>query len=263
VPPADAAAGRAVDAGAFDLPGAGSAAVLCLHGLTGTPYEVRPLAEALAAAGVRAVGPLLPGHQSPGALAKVRHEDWTAEAVRLHRALRAQHERVYVLGVSMGGLLALSLAAAGGVDAAVVIGVPLRLRQPLGALVPLLRLLVPFPAKSGGSDIRDPEARARHPSMPVMPLAAVRQLQHLQRRVRADLGRVASPVLVAHGALDRTAHPADSHEIFRSIASVRREHLVLPRSGHVVPVDLDGPILAAAAVRFLLGSDREEGSNRV
>ena len=48
-----------VDAGAFDLPGGGRAAALCLHGLTGTPYEVRPLGEALAAAGIRALGPAL------------------------------------------------------------------------------------------------------------------------------------------------------------------------------------------------------------
>jgi carboxylesterase len=252
-----------VDAAPFDLPGTGTAAALCLHGLTGTPYEVRPLGEALAAVGVRAVGPLLPGHESPEELARVRHEDWMAEARRLHGELRAEHDRVYAVGMSMGGLLALSLAAAGGVDAAVVIGVPLRLRQPIGVLVPLLRLLVPFPSKTGGSDIRDSEARARHPSMPVMPLAAVRQLQHLQRRVRAELGRIACPLLVAHGALDRTANPAHAREIFRSVASARREHLELPRSGHVVPVDLDGPSLVAAAVRFLTGSDLATQTNAV
>ena len=56
-----------VDASAFDwMPvcGDGRAAALCLHGLTGTPYEVRPIAEALVARGIRARGPALPGHDT-------------------------------------------------------------------------------------------------------------------------------------------------------------------------------------------------------
>ena len=43
------------DPAAFDLPGAGKAAALCLHGLTGTPYEVRSLGEALADALVQSL----------------------------------------------------------------------------------------------------------------------------------------------------------------------------------------------------------------
>jgi carboxylesterase len=84
-----------------------------------------------------------------------------------------------------------------------------------------------------------------------MPLASVHELVRLQRRVRASLPRVTAPILVAHGAQDRTAHPADAHEILAQVASVEREHLFLEASGHVVPVDHDGPQLAAATVEFL------------
>jgi carboxylesterase len=73
-----------VDASPFDLGGDAPAAALCLHGLTGTPYEVRPLAEALVAAGIRAVGPSLPGHDSTAAeLADTTHGQWV-EAARQH-----------------------------------------------------------------------------------------------------------------------------------------------------------------------------------
>jgi len=84
-----------------------------------------------------------------------------------------------------------------------------------------------------------------------MPLAAVRQLQHLQRLVRGALGRVTAPLLVAHGAHDTTADPADSKEILDRAGSREREHLILEDSAHVVPVDRDGPRLAAASVDFL------------
>lgn len=244
----------AVDAGPFDLGGDGPAAALCLHGLTGTPYEVRPLGEALAAAGIRALGPTLPGHgETPAALAGRRHEEWL-DAARQHLAgLRARHDLVFGVGLSMGGALTLVLAAEQRFEAICVVGVPLRLRQPMAALLPLLRWIVPFPRKSVGSDIRDEAARRRHPSYPVMPLAAVRELQHLQRRLRSLLGQVRVPALVAHGAHDRTARPSDSREIYARIASTQKRLLILENSAHVVPVDHDGLLLAREAAAFLRG----------
>ena len=72
-------------------------AVLCLHGLTGTPYEVRPLAEALADRGMRARGPLLPGHGGrPEELAALTYSAWTESVQREFLALRRDHERVFV-----------------------------------------------------------------------------------------------------------------------------------------------------------------------
>lgn len=241
-----------VDAAPFDLPGSGRAAALCLHGLTGTPYEVRPLGEALSAAGIRALGPVLPGHnETPERLSRVHHEEWRAAARAEHARLREEHEVVFGVGMSMGGLLTLDLAAEDAFDAAVVVGVSLRLAQPTAALVPIVRFFVRFVPKSSGSDIRDPAARARHPGYPVMPLAAVRQFQHLQRRVRATLHRVRTPLLVAHGAHDATANPADAREIASKVASQERKCLLFEDSAHVVPVDHDGPALAEAVVHFL------------
>jgi carboxylesterase len=241
----------AVDAGPFDL-GDGADAALCLHGLTGTPYEVRPLGEALAAGGMRAVGPLLPGHGgSARDLGGASCDAWLGAAREGLGALRARHERVFLVGLSLGGLLSLVLAGEEEVDALVVIGTPLHLHTRLAGFVPLLkRVRESFP-KRAGSDIRLEAARARHPSLDVMPLASIHELMRLQKRVREGLGRVTAPILVAHGALDRTARPDDAREIAGRVASGERELLWLPCSGHVVPVDHDGPALARAAVDFL------------
>jgi len=242
-----------VDAAPFDLAPDAPSAALCLHGLTGTPYEVRPLGEALAARGIRAFGPRLPGHgETPASLARRTHGEWL-DAVREHVAwLRERHERVFGVGLSMGGALALVLAAEARVDAVAVVGVPLRLRQPVAALVPLLQRIAPFPRKRMGSDIRDAEARGRHPGYDVMPLAAVRELQRLQRHLRRVLRDVRAPALVAHGVHDRTARPADAEEIHAKIASVEKQLLFLENSAHVVPVDRDGPALARAVAGFLI-----------
>ena len=241
-----------MDVSPFDLGDRSGTAVLCLHGLTGTPYEVRPLGEAFAERGLRAVGPVLPGHNaSPAELARVSHDAWL-ECTRLELArLRRSHERVFVSGLSLGGLLALAAASDGSVDGLVVVGTPLRLRRVLVALVPLAKHFHPFVRKPAGSDILDAAARRRHPSYPVMPLRSVHELIRLQRRVRATLGRVRAPIFVAHGAHDRTAHPDDAGEIVASVASQEREQLLLASSAHVVPVDRDGAQLAAAAADFL------------
>jgi carboxylesterase len=243
---------REPDAAPFEFAGSGRAAALCLHGLTGTPYEVRSIGEALAAAGIAASGPALPGHNAtPEELARVEHGEWLEAARAGIARLRARHARVFAVGLSMGGLVSLALAAEARVDAAVVIGVPLRLRAAAVRLVPVAKHFVRFLPKSGGSDIRDAAARARHPSYDRMPLGAVHELLRLQRHVRSCLPRVAAPLLVAHGARDRTAHPDDALEILARVGSSEREHLRLEASGHVVPVDHDGPLLAARSVEFL------------
>jgi carboxylesterase len=249
-----AESGRRVDSAPFDLPGRGRAAALCLHGLTGTPYEVRPLAEALAAAGIRAFGPALPGHnETPERLAATSYRDWLEAARADFYRLREDCEKVFIVGMSMGGLLALALAEEERVDALATIGTPLVLHQPFAWLIPLVKYLMPMSPKAQGSDIRDPVARARHAGYRVMPLDSVHELQRLQRRVRPQLARITAPILVAHGAHDRTASPRDAIEIRDSVSSEVREYLPLAASGHVVPVDFDGLALARAIAEFLVG----------
>ena len=110
----------------------------------------------------------------------------------------------------MGGLVALTLAAEERVDALVVVGTPLRLSRTATLLVPFAKHVHPFLEKRNGSDIRGDAARARHPGYNQMPLASVHELVRLQRRVQAGIERVFAPILIAHGALDRTANPANA-----------------------------------------------------
>lgn len=229
-----------------------SAAALCLHGLTGTPYEVRSLGRAIAAAGIDAVGPVLPGHNdTPQALSRVSHSDWLDAADSHYQALRERCARVFVVGLSLGGLLSLALAQRYPVDALVVVGTPLVLRQRFAWMIPVAKYFHLLPAKRGGSDIRDNAARERHPSYPVMPLSSVHELQRLQRVVRSRLSQISCPILVAHGAYDKTADPEDSRKIIAGVSSDVREQLVCELSGHVVPVDYDGARLAKQAAEFL------------
>ncbi len=245
----------AVDPSPFDLrperPHASGAAALCLHGLTGTPYEVRPIAEALVDRGVRARGIDMAGHAgSVEDLARSTRSEWLERARAELAALRAEHDRVYLVGVSMGGLVSLRLAQTEVVEGLVVVGVPLALAPPIPQLLPILRFFASSRRKRG-SDIQEPSARARHPGLPAMPFDAVLELIRFQAEVVPELSRIEAPILIAHGALDRTARPRDAHRLHAEVGSTEKELFLLERSGHVATVDYDGPALATAAADFL------------
>lgn len=245
-----------LEAAPFDLAprteDSGSAA-LCLHGLTGTPYEVRSVGEALAEAGLRAVGPRLAGHgDTPETLAATTQGEWVEGVRRAYEKIAAASDQVFVVGLSLGGLLSLDLAAHAPVAGVVAIGTPLALRRPIPQLVPWVKRIMPMLPKRGGSDIRDPQARSRHPGFRVMPLWSVHELVRLQAKVIRSLGQITAPALIAHGVHDHTANPADAERIYQEIGSQERELLWLERSGHVVPVDYDGALLASRIVEFVI-----------
>jgi esterase/lipase len=104
--------------------------------------------------------------------------------------------------------------------------------------------------KRGGSDITDDKARKENPALKVMPLASAAQLIVLSEMMRKELGRVAAPALVAHGERDRTVPIASSFALATAMASKEVERLWLPRSGHVLPVDVEGAEVCNAVVGF-------------
>src|SRR6516162_9766508 len=94
---------------AFELPGDRGACLL-IHGFTGTPWDVRPLGEALSRAGIAVQAPRLPGHgTTPAAMLDARAPDWLLACDEALAQLPGR--RVAVAGLSMGALLALVLAA--------------------------------------------------------------------------------------------------------------------------------------------------------
>lgn len=242
---------RRGDAGPFDLPGrpGGTDAALLLHGLTGTPFELRPVADRLSRAGVRCLAPVLPGHESPDALSRSSWHDWVGGARDALAAL-GETRRTLVVGSSMGALVACALAAEdpGRVDGLALLAPALEL-QPLGKLAgwlagatPMARFLPQIP-KGGGSDVGDPEARAMNPCMETVPLRSVGELLAFQAHVDALLPRVRCPALVVAGALDGTVTVAGARRMAERLGGGARL-VVLPRSRHLVAIDFERDRLA-------------------
>jgi len=221
---------------------------------------MRPLGESLAERGFPIRGVRLAGHGTDlDDLARCRWSDWVASAEEGMNRLRADVPRVVVVGMSMGALLALHLAATqpASVAALVLCGTPLRLADPRLRFVPLIHR-VPWLArrwaiipKRGGPDIADPEMRAASRSYRAAPLGAVRELLRLRAVVRAELGRVRQPALLLHGRHDHSVPLASLRLLRRRLGSGTIAHHVLERSWHVITVDHDRAEVARLAGEFL------------
>ena len=99
---------------------------LLIHGLSGSPSEMRYMGERLAKEGCTVSGILLSGHgTTPEIMAKTSWEDWVKDAEAGVRRLRKSCDIVIGIGLSMGGLLVLHLATLGLLEGIVTMNAPL------------------------------------------------------------------------------------------------------------------------------------------
>jgi len=242
--------------------GDGPRRVLLLHGLTGTPTEVRPIADALHAAGFAVRAPLHAGHRDPEDLAAHGWRDWydSAESALLEFAGAG---RVLVVGFSMGALLALRLAALHRERVAGVASISVMLALPgwqvwlAGVLArmrrdPWYRRFVGHLPKRG-IDVRIFARGAQSPSLRVFPFRAIAELGGLQADLRGRLGHIHAPLLLLHGRYDHTAPPEHSERVAQAVASASVRRVLLPRSFHIVGQDLDRAQVCAEVVGFARG----------
>ena len=222
--------------------GAGRRGVLLLHGFAGTPPELRRLGEHLAAHGWRCHAPSLPGHAAtPEALERTEWQDWAREAFECLEELASSCDTVAVAGQSMGGALALHVAARDHrVRAVASLATPLRISGLLHHLLPVITRFVRWHQPGSDIDLWDPTAVEELYSYGLRSTHAIRQLERLLATVRDELAQVRAPVLVLHGGRDRSVDPRNADELAeRLISSASVERRKCPRSGHALSVDVD------------------------
>ena len=240
----------ATSAQPWSAPG-GDAGALVLHGFTGNPTSMRPLAERLAAAGIAVELPRLPGHGTHWHdLATCTWHDWVREAEAALDRLRARVRTVTVVGLSAGGTLALRLAQTrpDDVTALVLINPSVLHRNPLRRVAGLLSRVVP--SLSGlGNDIALPGAdELPYPRVPVRAAASLFDLQDL---VRADLRAVHAPLLVLTSRVDHTVAPDNSAVVLAGVSSSDTQQVWLERSYHVATLDHDADLIADRTLAFI------------
>lgn len=229
----------------------GPVGVLLCHGFTGTPQSLRPWAEQLAAAGLTVALPRLPGHGTTPAEANMTSwRDWYAELDRHLAVLTERCQEVFVMGLSMGGTLALRLAEERGdaIAGLVLVNPSLLTRRPDRFLLPVLRWLRPtYPGIA--SDIKKPgvsELAYDH-----LPLHAAHQLGRLWAVTRADLHRVTQPVLVFRSTQDHVVEPDSVRLLAEKVSSADLREVLLPDSYHVATLDNDAQTIVDGSLEFV------------
>lgn len=244
----------------WSSPGQGARAavgVVIVHGLTANPRGTRPLGQRLAAEGYAVDVPLLPGHgTSVRDLARTRYADWRRQVERSVAALAAGREHVVVVGHSMGGTIALDLAATSAVplSAAVAINAVVLDREGvLARLGPVLQHVVPFIPRGAAGMPTDDFMREgiQEGAYPWVSTRAAQSLLVQLPRIRRGLASVTAPVLVVTSPQDRTVDPANGPAIAAALSATRVEELVCERSSHVPQLDHDAELVEERLIAFV------------
>lgn len=228
--------------------------VLCLHGITGSPNTVKPVHDALAAAGYDVVSPCLPGHGTViDDMLDTTFDDWTAHVEAAYASLAARSERVIVFGLSMGGTLAAVLGTRHPEIAGIVFVNPAMLptdpflRSMVVEMIELGDVFAPSTG-DGRSDIADPDAienaYAETPLRPVLTMFdAIDALQ-------PDLPKIACPVVIMTSPQDHVVDPLASDHLAASVSGPV-ERVTLERSFHVATLDHDKQLVIDTTLAFV------------
>jgi carboxylesterase len=228
--------------------------VLVLHGLTSSLGSIMPVVERLAPHGIPCATPWLRGHGTrPEDLAGVTWRDWYDDASAALDTLLAECEAATVVGLSMGGLVALHLAVERPDRLCGVVAVAPALRQahPLAPLVPFVApfrryLTVPARGYSDATRARLAEGYSRLPTTTFLSLVAY------GRWLLPRLGRIHVPVLLLHSHADRVIRPDSATRIYERLTGAPKELCWFHRSGHEMLVDCEADAVLDAVEAFVL-----------
>ncbi len=233
-----------------------STGVLLIHGFTGTPKEMRWMGDYLNAQGFTCLGIRLAGHATrPKDMVRSRWTDWTASVEDGYQLLRGVTERVFLVGLSMGG--ALSLLMSTRLDAAGVVAMSTPMELPDNHPAWVIRLLSYFwpylPKAKGdvGADWFDKDAFASHISYPLNPIRSAAELKAMLGRLRLALPKINVPVLLMHSQDDWYVSPENMPRIYERLGASDKEMLKITGSGHVVTRDAAREQVFEAASAFI------------
>jgi carboxylesterase len=236
-----------------------SPCVVAFHGFGGTAAEIRPLLDAIAAAGFAVDAALLPGHGTrPEELQDATYESWVDAARLRARAAAEKYGRFVLLGFSLGSLVAMEVASEhpGGLAGLVAASNALTLRMhsaaPLAAWTRLgWKMPDVYLLKPRAGDLVDPAAMGTLVTYDRHPLRAALRVYHAGVRVRGLVSRVECPTLVLHGRRDIVCSWKNATWLAEHIGSRDVGVRIFEKSAHVIACDGERDEVAREVVGWL------------
>ncbi|HIQ62901.1 MAG: alpha/beta fold hydrolase [Christensenellales bacterium] len=230
---------------------AGDCALLLIHGFTGSPGHMRPVGEAVHAAGFTVRGIALPGHcQSIEAMEQSDWKQWLACCRDAMRQMQAKYRRVSVGGLSMGGILSLLMAEEFSPASVVLFAPALKYKRAANKLSPLakhfIRVLDWGEPNRGLDFLNEYDYGYRG-----APVRKVEDMTRLQTMARKGLRDVTCPALVIQSHRDESVHRDTPEIIMRGVSSQVKEICWVDRSAHVCTIGPDRAYVNARVIDFL------------
>ncbi|WP_100330087.1 alpha/beta hydrolase [Bacillus xiapuensis] len=227
---------------------------LCIHGFTGAPYEVEPLAAYLREkTDWKIVVPTLPGHGSSPALKGITYQHWLEHAVAEMKKLLAECEHVYLIGFSMGGLISIYLANKYPAEKLILLSAAAKYINVGQMILDIGDMLKD--AKSGR--LQDNHLFVRYKDkLFKTPLSATWQFRKMVVCTRPLLNNITIPTFIAQGMADGVVPPKSAEFIYNQIGSKQKEIYYSPTAKHHICHTGEREILFEKIFTFLSRSSR-------
>jgi carboxylesterase len=229
----------------------GPVGVLVIHGFTGNPVTMRPLADALVAAGFTVSMPRLPGHGTTiEDMLTTGWPEWSGEAERAYQELAAKTEKVVVAGLSMGGTLTAWLAAHHPEVAGIIlINAAVKPYDPdsrafIQAMIDAGDVIAP----GVGADLADPDAH--EPAYEGSPLPSLLTMFDAVDDLQGRFADITCPALVMQAPQDHVVDPSAADHV-AGLLGGPVERVSLDRSYHVATLDYDKELIQERSVEFV------------
>ncbi|QKY71199.1 carboxylesterase [Lentibacillus sp. CBA3610] len=229
---------------------------LMIHGYTGSPYEVGPLADYLREHTDWFVDvPTLPGHGSELHLENVSHKSWLTAAENSLKELKEKTDKIYLIGFSMGGMIAAYLASKHNIDKLVLLA-------PSGKYLSFRQIARDFKgviADGFKGKLKENNLYLHYKQKwGTVPFKANIEFLKLVRFTRRYLNKVKSPVMIAHGQQDMVVPYKTGYYLDKEMTSEQKEVVFFERSGHLICLGDDNVTLNRLIYEFL--TEEKEGN---
>jgi carboxylesterase len=234
-------------------------ACLLIHGFTGTPKELHSMGEYLNQQGYTCLGVRLAGHATdPEDMIRSRWTDWVASVEDGYHLLCDVSDDIFLVGLSMGGILSLLMSTqfAPRVKGVIAMSTPSRLPTdyPIWFLK-LISIVIRYRPKSKeppGSGWFDKAAYQDHVTYAKNPVRSTAELKKLILEMRAALPKVKVPVLLMHSKDERYISPKNMEDIYASLINTSdKTKLYITGSGHNLPRDASREQVFKSALEFI------------
>jgi carboxylesterase len=221
--------------------------ILVSHGFAGTPQSMRYVGEKLAANGFTVLGVRLKGHGTHHEdLEQCQYEDWIHSLEEGYKKLSQHCRAIYIVGQSMGGTLALTLASKQlPINGVITINAAFQ----IPCYDEYKTISSPRWINEGKPDIKDPNVHEI--VYEKVPLASIKELLSLTEYAKTRLSSVRCPALLLQSVEDHVVPYPNANFIYEHINSKMKTIIPLLNSYHVASMDFDKDAIVSHCVSFI------------